>query len=73
MIYGYIGRKKKKGNYRALWITRITAACKEEGVSYSKFMAGLKKANVELNRKILADLATTDNRGFKALIKHVTA
>ncbi len=73
MIYSYIGRKKKKGDYRALWITRITAACKEEGISYSRFMAGLKKAKIELNRKILADLAATDNRGFKALVKHVTA
>jgi large subunit ribosomal protein L20 len=71
MISSYISRKKKKGDYRALWITRITAACKEEGISYSKFIAGLKKANIELNRKILADLAATDNRGFKALVKHV--
>jgi large subunit ribosomal protein L20 len=73
MIYSYIGRKKKKGDYRALWITRITAACKEEGISYSRFMAQLKKAKVELNRKILADLAATDIRGFKALVKHVTS
>ena len=69
MVLNYIDRKKKKGNYRSLWITRITAACKEEGVSYSKFIAALKKEKIELNRKILADLAANDNRGFKALVK----
>jgi large subunit ribosomal protein L20 len=71
MITSYVGRKDKKGDYRSLWITRITAACRQEGISYSKFIAGLKKAKIELNRKILADLAANDDRGFKALIKQV--
>lgn len=71
MIISYGGRKDKKGDYRSLWITRITAACRQEGISYSKFIAGLKKAKIELNRKILADLAANDDRGFKALIKQV--
>ncbi|MFH1877504.1 MAG: 50S ribosomal protein L20, partial [Candidatus Omnitrophota bacterium] len=56
---------------RALWITRIKAACVEEGLSYSRFIAGLKKAGIELNRKMLADIACTDIRGFKVLVKHV--
>ncbi|MFH1395416.1 MAG: 50S ribosomal protein L20 [Candidatus Omnitrophota bacterium] len=68
MVYNYIGRKKKKSDFRSLWIARITAACKEEGVSYSKFIAGLKKSNIELNRKVLADLAATDNKAFKTLV-----
>lgn len=71
MISSYIDRKKKKRNFRSLWITRITAACKEEGTSYSKFIAGLKKAKIKLNRKVLADIAANDNRGFKALVKKV--
>lgn len=73
MISNYIDRKDKKGNFRALWITRITAACRAEGVSYSKFIAGLKKANIELNRKILADLAVNDERAFKTLIKKASS
>ncbi|MBD3426961.1 MAG: 50S ribosomal protein L20 [Candidatus Omnitrophica bacterium] len=71
MVNSYDGRKRKKRDYRALWITRIAAACKQEGISYSKFISGLKKAKIELNRKILADLAANDNRGFKALVKQV--
>ncbi len=71
MISSYIDRKKKKSNFRSLWITRITAACKAEGTSYSKFIAGLKKANIELDRKILADLAENDAKAFKTLIKQV--
>lgn len=69
MISNYVDRKKKKRDFRALWIVRITAACREEGTSYSKFIAGLKQAKIELNRKILADIAASDNRGFKALVK----
>jgi len=71
MLSNYRDRKKKKGDYRSLWIVRITAACKEEGISYSRFISGLKKTNIELNRKILADLAANDNRAFKALVKEV--
>ena len=69
MVSSYVDRKKKKGDFRSLWITRITAACKAEGISYSKFMAGLKRAKIELNRKILVDIAANDNKGFKSLVK----
>ena len=69
MVSNYADRKRKKGDYRSLWICRITAACREEDISYSKFIAGLKKTGIELNRKILADIAANDNRGFKALVK----
>ena len=71
MIASYIGRKKKKGDYRSLWITRISAACKKEGISYSKFMAALKKSKVDLNRKMIADIAANDEKGFKTLVKKV--
>jgi len=73
MIASYIGRKKKKGDYRSLWITRIGAACKAEGISYSKFIAALKKAKIELNRKMLADLAANDKNAFKAILKKIKA
>ncbi|MBQ8793029.1 MAG: 50S ribosomal protein L20, partial [Clostridia bacterium] len=55
--YAYIGRKLKKRNFRALWITRINAACRQNGISYSKFIAGLKNKGIDLNRKVLADMA----------------
>lgn len=73
LISSYIDRKKKKGDFRSLWITRITAACRAEGISYSRFISGLKKANISLNRKILADLAVRDEKAFKALVKKVKA
>jgi large subunit ribosomal protein L20 len=66
--YGYKGRRLKKRDFRSLWIVRIGAACREAGISYSRFMSGLKKANVELNRKVLADMAATDAPAFGALI-----
>ena len=69
LISKYIDRKKKKSDFRSLWITRITAACRAEGTSYSKFIAGLKRAGIILNRKILAELAANDARGFKTLVK----
>ena len=69
LIANYIGRIKKKGDFRSLWITRITAACRAEGTSYSKFMAGMKKADIELNRKMLADIAVKDPAAFKELIE----
>jgi len=71
LVANYIGRKKKKRDFRSLWIARITAGCRAEGTSYSKFIAGLKEAKIELNRKILADLAANEYRGFKTLIKKV--
>ena len=63
----YRGRKEKKRQFRELWITRINAACRQNDISYSKFMYGLKKANITLNRKILAELAVTDANAFAKL------
>lgn len=71
MVAGYSGRKQKKRNFRSLWISRINTACKAEDISYSRFIAGLKKAGITLNRKMLADTAVNDDRGFKALVKKV--
>jgi large subunit ribosomal protein L20 len=66
--YGYVGRKRKKRDFRSLWIVRIGAACRASGISYSKFMSGLKKAGVDLNRKVLADIAAQDEAAFRALV-----
>ena len=62
--YAYVGRKDKKSNFRKLWITRINAAARMNGLTYSKLIAGLKKANVTINRKMLADIAITDPKAF---------
>jgi len=70
--YGRIHRRKKTGDFRRLWIARINAAARMRGVSYSKFMAGLKRADVELNRKVLANLALTDQAAFDRLAKIAT-
>ncbi|MCQ2564825.1 MAG: 50S ribosomal protein L20 [Clostridia bacterium] len=67
--YAYTGRKLKKRDMRSLWIVRINAACRENNISYSAFVGGLKKANVELNRKVLADLAVTDKVAFAKLVE----
>lgn len=67
MHYTYIGRRLLKRNMRSLWIVRISAAAKMMGTSYSKFMGSLKKNNVELNRKMLAEIAARDFEGFKAI------
>ncbi|MCX8093763.1 MAG: 50S ribosomal protein L20 [Candidatus Goldbacteria bacterium] len=64
----YIGRKEKKRTYRQLWIVRINAACRQNGISYSRFIDGLRKANIELNRKQLAELAVNDNNAFSKLV-----
>lgn len=69
LAYAYRDRKVRKREFRNLWVARIGAACKEEGLSYSKFMDGLKKARVGLNRKILADLAVHDRGAFQELVK----
>jgi len=69
MAASYVDRKKKKGDFRSLWITRINAGCRAEGISYSRFIMGLKKSGITLNRKMLADIAAQDSRGFKALVK----
>ena len=65
--YAYIGRKQKKRNFRSLWITRINAAARLNGLSYSRFMNGLLKAGITLDRKVLADIAVHDAVGFAAL------
>jgi large subunit ribosomal protein L20 len=70
--YAYRDRRARKGNFRRLWIQRINAACRENGVSYSRFVNGLKRADVEVDRKILADLAVTDPAAFAALVKVAT-
>jgi large subunit ribosomal protein L20 len=66
--YGYVGRRLKKRDFRSLWIVRIGAACKQSEISYSKFMNGLKKAGVDLNRKMLADIAMNDAPAFATLV-----
>src|SRR5690606_28288192 len=66
--YAYRDRRDKKGEFRRLWIARINAAARQEGVSYSRFVAGLRKAGVQLDRKVLADLATQEPTAFKALV-----
>ena len=67
LTYAYVGRKQKKRNFRQLWITRISAACKLNGMNYSNFMHGLKLAGVEINRKMLAEMAVNDAAAFTAL------
>ena len=67
--YAYIGRKLRKREFRSLWIARINAAARLNGLSYSKFIAGLKKQNVTVNRKMLADLAVNDAAGFAKLVE----
>jgi large subunit ribosomal protein L20 len=71
--YGYKGRRLKKRDFRSLWIVRIGAGCRAADISYSRFMSGLKKAGVELNRKVLADMAATDAVAFGALINQAKA
>jgi large subunit ribosomal protein L20 len=66
--YGYVGRKRKKRDFRSLWIIRINAACRSNDISYSKLMSGLKKAGIDLNRKVLADIAASDQTTFRALV-----
>ncbi|MBI3554320.1 MAG: 50S ribosomal protein L20 [Elusimicrobia bacterium] len=68
MHRAYTGRKDRKGDFRSLWIQRINAACRENGTSYSQFMAGLKKAGVLLNRKMLSEMAVRDGQSFKQLV-----
>lgn len=67
--YAYIGRKQRKRDFRKLWITRISAACRMNGVNYSTFMNGLKKAGVTLNRKMLSEIAIADPAAFTKLVE----
>jgi len=69
LVYAYRDRRVKKREFRRLWIARINAACRASGITYSKFMNGLKKAKVTLDRKILADLAVKDTHAFKKLVE----
>lgn len=69
--YAYVGRKLRKRDLRALWITRLNAGVRQEGLSYSKFIGLLKKAKVEIDRKILADIAATDPSTFKKIVDSV--
>ena len=71
--YAYVGRKQKKRNFRRLWITRISAACKLNGMNYSSFMNGLKKADINLNRKMLSEIAIADPAAFTALTEQAKA
>lgn len=71
--YAFIGRKAKKRDFRRLWITRISAACKMNGINYSTFMNGLKKAGVTLNRKMLSEIAIADAAAFTALVEKAKA
>ena len=69
LSYAYTGRRLKKRDFRSLWITRISAACKMNGMNYSTFMNGLKKSGIEMNRKSLSELAITDAAAFGALVE----
>lgn len=71
MLYSYRDRKTKKRNFRALWILRINAAARQHGMTYSQFMGAMKKNNIELNRKVLADLALNHPDAFKAIVEKV--
>ena len=71
--YAYIGRKQKKRDFRRLWISRISAACKMNGMNYSTFINGLKKADINLNRKMLAEIAVADPAAFTALTEQAKA
>jgi len=68
LSYAYRDRRDRKGDFRKLWIIRINAACREEGMSYSRFIAGLNKAEIAINRKALAHLAMEDAQAFKAIV-----
>lgn len=71
--FAFSGRRQKKRQYRSIWIVRIGAAAKQNGMSYSQFINGLKKSGVELDRKVLSDIATKDAAGFKALTEQAKA
>ena len=71
--HAYVGRRQKKRDFRALWIVRISAAAKQAGLSYSRFMNGLKKAGVDLNRKVLAEIAIADEAAFRLLVDKARA
>lgn len=71
--YAYRDRRARKGDFRQLWIQRINAACRQNGLSYSRFIAGLRAAEIDIDRKVLADLAVTDPTAFSALVERAKA
>lgn len=71
--YAYRDRKKKKGEFRALWIVRLNAACREAGITYSRFIEGLKAANIQLDRRQLSEIAIADATAFAALVQQAQA
>ena len=73
LVYAYRDRRNRKRNFRRLWIIRINAAARQEGLSYNQFVAGCKKANIELDRKVLADLAVREPAAFKAIAEQAKA
>ncbi len=73
LSYAYVGRKQKKRDFRRLWITRISAQAKVNGMNYSTFMNGLKKAGIEMNRKMLAEIAVSDKEAFASLVEKAKA
>lgn len=73
LCYAFRDRKQKKRDFRSLWIVRINAACRINDISYSKFIHGLKRANIELDRKILADMAISDPQAFAAIVRQAKA
>jgi large subunit ribosomal protein L20 len=70
-VYAFAHRRQRKRNFRALWITRLTAACRQRGIMYSRLIAGLKKANILINRKMLSEIAIADPAGFDAIVAAV--
>ena len=73
LVYAYVGRKQRKRDFRRLWITRISAGAKQNGINYSTFMNGLKKAGIEINRKMLSEIAISDPAAFTALVEKAKA
>ncbi|MCX7857664.1 MAG: 50S ribosomal protein L20 [Deltaproteobacteria bacterium] len=73
LFYAYRHRRQKKRDFRSLWILRINAACRAHGISYSRFIHGLKLANIDLNRKVLSDMAVSDPKAFENLVQKVKA
>lgn len=71
--YAYVGRRQKKRDFRSLWIVRIGAGCRQFGISYSRFMSGLKKAGIDLNRKVLAQIAASEDGSFQLLVEKAKA
>jgi large subunit ribosomal protein L20 len=72
-VYARVGRKLRKREFRSLWITRLSAACRQRGMQYSRFIAGLKKAKIILNRKMLSEIAIADPKGFDAIVESAKA